>query len=315
MAYGDYIWEVRAYYDGNLRGLADDFATDDWEEVKDKVHEYISDGHVVEIRNSETGVRQVWDYDGYFEDFEGESPLFYDDFYAREDEKEFNKNYDFGSFKGESILSDYEYIHRKLGDEIWNALDEYCEMMNGELFLSDVLYKESEWKRFEKWFEKTYKKSIQDSSKYYGESRVSNMKLNLTESYGSGKWENYGDVNFLDGGFIIKDLGNGEYDFVACNVVYDVDSDHHYLIEEGTIDINDSWIDVDEIERFADCKKDEEPEWFARACVDYYGAENFGANVPRRGLEDYDDFLYTAEGVEDYMKDYDLPSEIYFDGD
>lgn len=181
MAYGDYIWEVRAYYDGNLRGLADDFATDDWEEVKDKVHEYISDGHVVEIKNSETGVRQVWDYDGYFEDFEGESPLFYDDFYAREDEKEFNKNYDFGSFKGESILSDYEYIHRKLGDEIWNALDEYCEMMNGELFLSDVLYKESEWKRFEKWFEKTYKKSIQDSSKYYGESRVNSMKLNLGE--------------------------------------------------------------------------------------------------------------------------------------
>lgn len=150
-------------------------------------------------------------------------------------------------------------------------------------------------------------------AEYFGESKRTNtMKLNLFENKENGSWENYGDVNFLDGGFIIKDLGNGEYDFVACNVVYDVDSDHHYLIEEGTIDINDSWIDVEEIERFADCKKDEEPIWFARACVDYYGAENFGANVPPRGLEDYDDFLYTAEGVEDYMKDYDLPSEIYF---
>lgn len=296
MAYGDYIWEVRAYYDGNLRGLADDFYTDDESEAYANAYEFVNRGFVVEITNTETGDREILDDESLYE----------------------NQNHN--SVKnnrkiGESILSDYEYIHRKLGDEVWNALDEYCEMMNGELFLSDVLYKESEWNRFEKWFQKKYKKSTQDSSKQFGESRVSNMKLNLTESYGDGKWENYGDVNFLDGGFIIKDLGNGEYDFVACNVVYDVDSDHHYLIEEGTIDINDSWIDVEEIERYADCKKDEEPVWFARACVDYYGAENFGANVPRRGLEDYDDFLYTAEGVEDYMKDYDLPSEIYFDGD
>ena len=99
MAYGDYIWEVRAYYDGNLRGLADDFVTNDWEEVKDKVHEFVSDGHAVEIWNRETGVKQVWESDGYFADFEGESPLFYDDFYAREDEIEVNKNYDFDSFK------------------------------------------------------------------------------------------------------------------------------------------------------------------------------------------------------------------------
>lgn len=296
MAYGDYIWEVRAYYDENLRGLADDFYTDDESEAYANAYEFVNRGFVVEITNTETGNREVLDDESLYENQNLNS--------AKNNRK-----------IGESILSDYEYIHRKLGDEVWNALDEYCEMMNGELFLSDVLYKESEWKRFEKWFQKKYKKSTQDSSKQFGESRVSNMKLNLTESYGDGKWENVGDVNFLDGGFIIKDLGNGEYDFVACNVVYDVDSDHHYLIEEGTIDINDSWIDVEEIERYADCKKDEEPVWFARACVDYYGAENFGANVPRRGLEDYDDFLYTAEGVEDYMKDYDLPSEIYFDGD
>lgn len=101
----DYVWEINAYYDGNLRGLADDFVTNDWEEVKDKVHEFISDGYIVEIWNRETGVKQVWEYDGYFADFNGESPLFYDDFYAREGEKEFNKNYDFGSLKGESVLS------------------------------------------------------------------------------------------------------------------------------------------------------------------------------------------------------------------
>ena len=99
MAYGDYVWEINAYYDENLRGLADDFVTNDWEEVKDKVHEFISDGHVVEIWNRETGVKQVWESDGYFADFNGESPLFYDDFYAREDEIEVNKNYDFDSFK------------------------------------------------------------------------------------------------------------------------------------------------------------------------------------------------------------------------
>lgn len=217
MAYGDYRYEVKAYYDGNLRGLADDFYTDDESEAYANAYEFVGNGHVVEITDTETGESEVLGYDD----------VFYE-----------NKN-------------------------------------NGS------------------------------------------MKLDLNEGYerNSGKWENLGDVNFLDGGFVLKDLGDGEYDFVACNVVWDVDSDHHYLLEEGTIDINDSWIDVDEIERFADCKKDEDPMWFARACVDYYGAENFGAYVPRRGLEDYDDVLYTAEGVEDYMKDYDLPSEIYFDGD
>lgn len=154
-------------------------------------------------------------------------------------------------------------------------------------------------------------------AEYFGESkRTNSMKLNLFENKENGSWVNVGDVNFLDGGFIIYDNGDGTYDFVRCNYVYDTPDDKYvYLIEDGTVDINDSWIDVDAVESYADCKKDTDPMWFARACVDYYGGENFGAVSVPRGLDDYSDYLYSEEGVEDYMKDYDLPSEIYFDGD
>lgn len=58
----------------------------------------------------------------------------------------------------ESILSDYESIHKELGDEVWNALDTYITQSNGELYLSDVLYSETEWKRFERWYNKNSKK-------------------------------------------------------------------------------------------------------------------------------------------------------------
>jgi len=151
-------------------------------------------------------------------------------------------------------------------------------------------------------------------AEYFGESRrINTMKLNLFENRNAQNWENIGDVNFLDGGFIISDNGDGTYDFVRCNYVYDTPDDEYvYLIEDGTVDINDSWIDVDAVESYADCKKDTDPMWFARACVDYYGGENFGAVGVPRGLDDYSDYLYTAEGVEEYMKGYDLPSDIYF---
>lgn len=58
----------------------------------------------------------------------------------------------------ESILSDYESIHKELGDEVWNALDTYITQSNGELYLSDVLYSETEWKRFERWYNENSKK-------------------------------------------------------------------------------------------------------------------------------------------------------------
>lgn len=81
----------------------------------------------------------------------------------------------------ESILSDYEDIHRQLGDKVWNALDEYCQMMNGEIFLSDVLYRKSEWDKFEKWYDKKYKKSLHDS--YFEKKKRVSEKFDMFGRY------------------------------------------------------------------------------------------------------------------------------------
>ena len=131
------------------------------------------------------------------------------------------------------------------------------------------------------------------------------------------KYENYGDVNFLDGGCLIAkdDRYDGCYYVITCDLVYDVDSPHHYLIQECYVDINDNWIDVSAVEDYSGVSKESDPEWFAEALVRYYGGEEFGAYVPDRGLSNYDDVLYTAEGVEEYMKQYNIPSDIYFDGE
>lgn len=67
MAYGDYIWEVKAYYDGNLRGLADDFYTDDESEAYANAYEFVNRGFVVEITNTETGDSEVLDEEPFYE--------------------------------------------------------------------------------------------------------------------------------------------------------------------------------------------------------------------------------------------------------
>ena len=140
------------------------------------------------------------------------------------------------------------------------------------------------------------------------------MKKYIKSSKSGLVFENYGDLNFLDGGCVIaKDPDReGCYYVILCDYVWDTPGDHHYLIQDCYVDINDSWIDPDEVELADHVSKEKEPDWFARYCIDWYGGQNFGAYVPNRGLDNYDDSLYTAEGVEEYMSKYNIPSNIYF---
>lgn len=148
---------------------------------------------------------------------------------------------------------------------------------------------------------------------------MANM-VSASTSNSSLVFENYGDVNFLDDGCVAAADPDREgcYYVITCYPVEGVNSDHHYLIQDCYVDINDSWIDPDAVGDYSGVhgfKTKEEEAWFAVDCVHYYGGENFGANVPSRGLDNYDDVLYTAEGVEEYMSKYNLPSSIYFDGE
>jgi hypothetical protein len=136
------------------------------------------------------------------------------------------------------------------------------------------------------------------------------MKQYVKSSENIGKWKNFGDVNFLDGGCVVADVSSdynpGTYHIIRCDFVWDMGDDPaHYQVSDTIIDINDSWIDEYRVSSFADCNKETEPEWFARAVLDYYGAYNCGG----------EDYMMTAQEVEDYMSQYDIPADIYFDGE
>jgi len=68
---------VSAYYDSSFAGLAATFESDNWSEIAEVAHDYLSDGSYVEIKDHKTGKRSRIDPDVYFEDFDGEFPLTY----------------------------------------------------------------------------------------------------------------------------------------------------------------------------------------------------------------------------------------------
>lgn len=196
----DNVWEINAYYDGKLRGLADDFVTNDWEEVKDKVHEFVSDGYVVEIWNRETGVKQIWESDGYFADFNGESPLFYDDFYAgvKEPKKE-NKTMKLnlgeerenpykGNFGGErtnyQIVGDDRYMrlyskgNDKKPDELFNDVtSNYITDKEDLEAIQDLLWANNRDDEAE--IVGYYIDEIDEEKKYGDDYSVARMKIDL----------------------------------------------------------------------------------------------------------------------------------------
>lgn len=84
----------------------------------------------------------------------------------------------------------------------------------------------------------------------------------------------YGDANFMDGGLLIADNGNGYYSFVKCDA--DPDGDDNYLFSVGEVDINADWIDDNAVKSYAGADRNIDPIRFVDGCISYYGAENFG---------------------------------------
>lgn len=55
-----------------------------------------------------------------------------------------------------SIMQEYENVRKQMGEEKFQALEKYlAERPN--LFLSDIYYKESEWKKFNEWYKELTK--------------------------------------------------------------------------------------------------------------------------------------------------------------
>lgn len=60
-------YDVRAYYDGNMRGLADSRICRTQDDMIDTVHEFCFQGNFVKIVNNETGDSLVFNPDTWME--------------------------------------------------------------------------------------------------------------------------------------------------------------------------------------------------------------------------------------------------------
>lgn len=97
-------------------------------------------------------------------------------------------------------------------------------------------------------------------------------------------WRFTGDVSPIEhGGLWIKETSENSYDIVKLQTDYD----GTVYFAWGTIDLDDSWIDIEQVESYGGCKKEENVLWFIDSVLNYYGSENFCGNPDTYKL--YDD--------------------------
>lgn len=112
---------------------------------------------------------------------------------------------------------------------------------------------------------------------------------------------NYGDVNFFNYGALVDSNHNdAEYSILYCRP-YD-DEEDLYQFADCTVDITDSWIDKQDVMSFLDMDDTTfDPIQYAIGCIDYYGADNFGADNPI-----YDWTRITRVEIENILKNYSI---------
>jgi len=96
------------------------------------------------------------------------------------------------------------------------------------------------------------------------------------------RWTNYGDVNALEhgGDFIKKDIDyplDKCYYYVKVINMYNACGEDGYRVEEGYIDLNDSWIDWNAVE--TTCDVTDRDEIKVIDVVSYYGMEEFNGEA------------------------------------
>lgn len=89
------------------------------------------------------------------------------------------------------------------------------------------------------------------------------------------KLMNYGDKNFFEYGFLVEmdNINEDEVYFIYC-IPIDGEEDL-YLYGEGCVNLNDDWINWEDVNKYSGDDADVYWELMARNAVDYYGLENF----------------------------------------
>lgn len=88
---------------------------------------------------------------------------------------------------------------------------------------------------------------------------------------------NYGDRNFFENGILVDtEHSNTEFPILYC-VPYS-DEEDLYQFGDCTVDITEPWIDKPSVlKNIGMTEGNFDPVSYAIGCIDYYGAENFGA--------------------------------------
>lgn len=88
---------------------------------------------------------------------------------------------------------------------------------------------------------------------------------------------NYGDKNFFEYGRLVDSEHSDTVLQVICCNPYP-DEEDKYQFAECEVDINDMWIDKEAVMSYIGMTEETfNPIQYAIGCIDYYGAENFGA--------------------------------------
>ena len=85
-------------------------------------------------------------------------------------------------------------------------------------------------------------------------------------------WENYGDINPIEHGgvFVKKDVHNGrEYMVIHLTPFYD--DGEKWLIIDAYVDLNDDWIDWDDVKSTMGTPDNADDKYLATDVVHYYG--------------------------------------------
>lgn len=126
-------------------------------------------------------------------------------------------------------------------------------------------------------------------------------------------FENYGDVNFYDGGCLLKETDTElEYEVITCDFDPDSDDGNHYLLRVGTINLDEiDKRELHEICAFSGLRgvsidyTDEEWKWLARDAFQY-GYRSY----------DYEEMYLTKNEVIDFINHgyiNEIPWEFYED--
>ena len=85
---------------------------------------------------------------------------------------------------------------------------------------------------------------------------------------------NYGDVNFFEYGCLVDIESNTEFRIMYCRPVDD--SDGKYAFGDCYVDIEDSWINKEDVMSYIGMTEDDfNPIEYAIGCIEFYGMDNF----------------------------------------